>query len=146
MRPWLVFLLLPACAGQTSTDNASAEDTSADSAGTTWYEDVEPLVQKSCATCHDGAGVGGVNLTDAATAQAYASGVRLFAFKGRKKELTCDELAIGRRDGRDGERRRHAPSRSGPGLPRLWRFGAHEPDGGRARRVPGVVRRGRKGR
>lgn len=33
-----------------------------------------------------------------ATPQAYASGVRLFAFKGRKKDLTCDELAIGRRE------------------------------------------------
>ena len=33
-----------------------------------------------------------------ATPQAYASGVRLFAFKGRKKDLTCDELALGRRE------------------------------------------------
>jgi hypothetical protein len=33
-----------------------------------------------------------------ATAQSYASGVRLFAFKGRKRELSCDELAIGRRE------------------------------------------------
>jgi hypothetical protein len=33
-----------------------------------------------------------------ASPQAYASGVRLFAYKGRKKELTCDELALGRRE------------------------------------------------
>ena len=33
-----------------------------------------------------------------APAAAYASGVRLFAFKQRKRELTCDELAIGRRE------------------------------------------------
>lgn len=33
-----------------------------------------------------------------ATPEAYASGVRLFAFKGRKKELTCDELSHGRRE------------------------------------------------
>lgn len=33
-----------------------------------------------------------------ATAQAYASGVRLFAYKGRKKEMTCDELAHGKRE------------------------------------------------
>jgi len=33
-----------------------------------------------------------------ATPQAYASGVRLFAFKGRKKDLSCEELAIGRRE------------------------------------------------
>lgn len=33
-----------------------------------------------------------------ATPQAYASGVRLFAFKQRKRELSCDELAIGQRE------------------------------------------------
>jgi len=30
------------------------------------------------------------------TPEAYASGVRLFAFKTKKKELTCDELKRGR--------------------------------------------------
>ncbi len=33
-----------------------------------------------------------------ATAHSYASGVRLFAFKTKKKELTCDELKIGRHE------------------------------------------------
>jgi hypothetical protein len=33
-----------------------------------------------------------------ATPAAYASGVRLFAFKAKKKDLTCDELAHGRRE------------------------------------------------
>ena len=32
------------------------------------------------------------------TAQAHASGVRLFAFRSRKKEMSCEELAIGRRE------------------------------------------------
>lgn len=35
---------------------------------------------------------------DHATVDAYASGVRLFAFKTKKKELTCDELSMGRRE------------------------------------------------
>jgi hypothetical protein len=30
--------------------------------------------------------------------QAHASGVRLFAFRSRKKELSCEELAAGRRE------------------------------------------------
>ena len=30
--------------------------------------------------------------------EAYATGVRMFAFKGRKRELTCEELAIGRKE------------------------------------------------
>jgi hypothetical protein len=33
-----------------------------------------------------------------APAEAYASGVRLFALKSKKKELTCDELAHGRNE------------------------------------------------
>lgn len=33
-----------------------------------------------------------------ATADAYASGVRLFAFRTKKRELTCEELSIGRRE------------------------------------------------
>jgi hypothetical protein len=32
------------------------------------------------------------------TAHAHASGVRLFAFRSRKKDLSCEELAIGRRE------------------------------------------------
>jgi hypothetical protein len=33
-----------------------------------------------------------------ATPAAYASGVRLFAFKHHKRSLSCEELAIGRRE------------------------------------------------
>ncbi len=33
-----------------------------------------------------------------ADAKAYASGVRLFAWRGKRKDLTCDELTIGRRE------------------------------------------------
>ena len=35
---------------------------------------------------------------EAASPQAHASGVRLFAFRSRKKELSCEELALGRRE------------------------------------------------
>ena len=37
-------------------------------------------------------------IREPATPAAYASGVRLFAFKTGKRELTCDELALGRRE------------------------------------------------
>lgn len=33
---------------------------------------------------------------------AYASGVRLFAYKQKKRELTCEELAIGRKEAEAG--------------------------------------------
>lgn len=37
-------------------------------------------------------------IKDPATPHAHASGVRLFAFRARKKELSCEELAHGRRE------------------------------------------------
>jgi hypothetical protein len=33
-----------------------------------------------------------------ASPEAHASGVRLFAFRSQKKELSCEELAVGRRE------------------------------------------------
>jgi hypothetical protein len=44
------------------------------------------------------------------SAAAFASGVRLFAFKQKKRELTCDELAIGQREAEGA-----APTLRGPG-------------------------------
>ncbi len=35
---------------------------------------------------------------ESASPHAYASGVRLFAFKTKKKDLSCEELAVGRRE------------------------------------------------
>ena len=35
---------------------------------------------------------------ESSSPQAHASGVRLFAFRSRKKELSCEELAVGRRE------------------------------------------------
>jgi hypothetical protein len=46
----------------------------------------------------------------APTPTAYASGVRLWAFKSRKRELTCEELGIARR-----EADAAAPTLRGPG-------------------------------
>src|SRR5215470_17066774 len=37
-------------------------------------------------------------IKEAASPQAHASGVRLFAFRTRKKELSCEELAHGKRE------------------------------------------------
>jgi hypothetical protein len=37
-------------------------------------------------------------IKEPATPQAHASGVRLFALRARKAELSCDELAHGRRE------------------------------------------------
>ena len=48
-----------------------------------------------------------------ATPEAYASGVRLFAFKQKKKEMTCDELAIGRREAEAGPATLRGPQGKG---------------------------------
>lgn len=37
-------------------------------------------------------------IKEPADAKSYASGVRLFAYRGKRKELTCDELAAGKRE------------------------------------------------
>jgi len=50
------------------------------------------------------------------TPEAYASGVRLFAFKTRKAELSCDELATWPPRGRQCACRAPQPPR-----PRTWR-------------------------
>ena len=41
-------------------------------------------------------------LKQPASAEAYASGVRLFAMSKKRKELTCEELAHGRREAEAG--------------------------------------------
>jgi len=43
------------------------------------------------------------------TAQAHVSGVRLFAFRSRKKELNCEELAHGRREADSVAKALHGP-------------------------------------
>lgn len=47
------------------------------------------------------------------TPEAYASGVRLFAFKTRKRELSCDELAAGRREADNAPSVLRSPEASG---------------------------------
>ena len=55
-----------------------------------------------------------------APAEAYASGVRLFALKSKKKDLTCDELAHGKNeaDRAPGRSARSRQSDAGAGLAR----------------------------
>ena len=48
-------------------------------------------------------------IKEPATAQAHLSGVRLFAFRSRKKELSCEELARGRREADSVAKSLHGP-------------------------------------
>ena len=48
-----------------------------------------------------------------ATAHAHASGVRLFAFRSRKKELSCEELAHGKREADSTPKLLRGPEASG---------------------------------
>lgn len=48
-----------------------------------------------------------------ATAGAYASGVRLFAYKSRKRDLTCEELAHGKREADAAPAALNGPSAAG---------------------------------
>ncbi len=81
-------LALPACGGP---------DTSGPSSGLTCVDDTPDCVDRRQKTLRylvddkDRAWV-----TAHPPPEAYASGVRLFALKNKKKELTCEELAHGR--------------------------------------------------
>jgi hypothetical protein len=83
-------LALPACGGP---------DTSGPSSGLTCVDDTPDCVDRRQKTLRylvddkDRAWV-----TAHPPPEAYASGVRLFALKNKKKELTCDELAHGREE------------------------------------------------
>ena len=48
-------------------------------------------------------------INEPATAEAHASGVRLFAFRSRKKELSCEELLRGRREADSVAKSLHGP-------------------------------------
>ena len=52
-------------------------------------------------------------IREPASPQAYASGVRLFAYKSRKKDLNCEELAVGRREADAGAGVLRGPGGSG---------------------------------
>lgn len=52
---------------------------------------------------------------DPASTGSYATGVRLFAFKTEKPRLSCDELAVGRREADNAPGALRGPS--GKGLP-----------------------------
>jgi hypothetical protein len=86
----LVPLALPGCGGP---------DTSGPSSGLTCVDDTPDCVDRRQKTLRylvddkDRAWIAAHP-----PAEAYASGVRLFALKNKKKELTCDELAHGREE------------------------------------------------
>jgi hypothetical protein len=48
-----------------------------------------------------------------ANAHSYAAGVRLFAFKSRKRDLNCDELAHGKREADDAPAALRGPESGG---------------------------------
>lgn len=52
-------------------------------------------------------------LREPATIGSYASGVRLFAFKSEKRRLSCDEIAIGRREAQGAPGALRGPSGQG---------------------------------
>ncbi|WP_437841860.1 hypothetical protein [Sorangium sp. So ce1153] len=67
-----VALLALAVAGCGTGSEPEPEPEPEPEAQVTWHGDIEPLVQRACASCHDSGGVGGVTLTDAATARALS--------------------------------------------------------------------------
>jgi len=88
---WGVALLTCACSGIFGLDNSKS--------GLSCVDDSKECVDQRQATLQTYlADKDRKWVKEPATAQAHASGVRLFAFRSRKKELSCDELAHARRE------------------------------------------------
>ena len=83
-RALLLTLPLAACLGEKPPEDPTdtANDSAAPPPAIGWYADVEPLVAKSCASCHDGAGVGGIDLTDPDVATAWADAMAVATASG----------------------------------------------------------------
>lgn len=85
-------LLLAACAGSDGPDIAAT-------AGLGCVDDSIECISKRQAALRQLVGDKERRwVKEPPSAAAYASGVRLFAFKTKKRELSCDELAVGRRE------------------------------------------------
>lgn len=84
-----LFLLASGCSGLDSEDRAglSCIDDSAECVGQ------RQATLKSMLDDQDRKWV-----KEGTSPTAHVSGVRMFAFRSRKKELSCDELALGRRE------------------------------------------------
>ncbi len=65
---WFSLLVLGGCANDARLGPAGGSP----EVDTTYYADVQPIVARHCARCHDGRGIGPSNLMDPSTAQLYA--------------------------------------------------------------------------
>ena len=73
MKVALLSLLLVAC-DKGNDSNASLDDSAAE--GPTYYKDVRPILDQSCARCHADGGVAPVSFDDPATVQALATKIQ----------------------------------------------------------------------
>jgi hypothetical protein len=86
----MALLALAACAGQGPNVNSTT-------AGLSCVDDSADCIAKRQATLqHFKQDDDRAWVRQAPTAEAYASGVRLFAFSQKKKQLSCDELRRGK--------------------------------------------------
>lgn len=86
----IVLLVLAGCAGQGPSVNSTT-------AGLSCVDDSADCIAKRQATLqHFKQDDERAWVRQAPTAEAYASGVRLFAFSQKKKQLSCDELKRGK--------------------------------------------------
>lgn len=66
--PWLI--LLAGCGGE-------SEPVFGPTAGATYFEDVKPILDAKCTSCHDGGGIAPFTLTDYASASAMRGAIKL---------------------------------------------------------------------
>ncbi|MCL4764694.1 MAG: hypothetical protein KJZ80_00495 [Hyphomicrobiaceae bacterium] len=95
----LPFRLVFALAGLAMTACSAGLDSASGSAGIGCVDDSSHCIEQRRTALHSIMSDKDRKwVREAPSPAAYASGVRLFAFKTRKAELSCDELALGRRE------------------------------------------------
>lgn len=86
-------------AGLVACSGAQPEGNSEPRAGLACIDDSKHCIDQRQSTLHSMVGDRDRKwVRESASPHAYASGVRLFAFKTKKKDLSCDELAVGKRE------------------------------------------------
>lgn len=99
MRLAAIAVLGTLAAGLAACSGSQPEGIPEPRAGLACIDDSKHCIEQRQSTLHSMVGDRDRKwVREPASPQAYASGVRLFAFKTKKKDLSCDELAVGKRE------------------------------------------------
>lgn len=83
LAPCLLVPLLAACGGAPATGDSATGDSAAVDAGPTYWRDVRPVLDRSCARCHSADGIAPISFDDVATVKGMADAIATATAEGR---------------------------------------------------------------